>query len=176
MEALFDFRHEKSVTSIWGLSLLQARIPGFGSVRLEHLVSDFTGTLAMDGQLLPRSRVMLTKLSKSLTIHVLTSDLLGTVHDELKGVPCLIHIVSGSGLDEKKQAYVRKLGARNVVALGNGMNDRKMLSSARIGIVVMGNEGCSCEALLAADIQVSSVEDAFGLLLNPKRLVATLQY
>jgi len=156
--------------------LLQVSIPGFGSVKLQHLVSDFTGTLALDGQLLPSSRAMLARLSKRLTIHVLTSDLLGTAHSELKGVPYLIQVVRGQRLDEKKQAYVRKLEARNVVALGNGMNDRKMLSTARIGIAVTGQEGCSCEALLAADIHVSNVEDALGLLLNPKRLVATLQY
>ena len=119
---------------------------------------------------------MLTKLSKSLTTHILTSDLLGTVHAELKEVPCLIHTVRGPRLDEKKEAYVRKLGARTVIALGNGMNDRKMLSRARMAIVVVGSEGCSREALLAADIQASSVKDALGLLLNPKRLVATLQY
>ena len=90
-------------------------------------------------------------------------------------MPCLIHTVSGRRLDEKKEAYVRKLGARSVVALRNGMNDKKMLSCARIAIAVVGNKGCSREALLAADIQVSNLEDALGLLLNPKRLVSTLQ-
>ena len=28
-------------------------IPGFGEVRVEYLVSDFTGTLSVDGALLP---------------------------------------------------------------------------------------------------------------------------
>lgn len=29
--------------------LLEINIPGFGPVRLEHFVSDFTGTLSVDG-------------------------------------------------------------------------------------------------------------------------------
>ena len=33
--------------------MLELDIPGFGLVRLEHLVSDFTGTLSVDGRLLP---------------------------------------------------------------------------------------------------------------------------
>ena len=28
-------------------------IPGFGEVKVEYLVSDFTGTLSVDGELLP---------------------------------------------------------------------------------------------------------------------------
>ncbi len=33
--------------------MFELDIPGFGSVRLEHLVSDFTGTLSVDGKLFP---------------------------------------------------------------------------------------------------------------------------
>ena len=29
--------------------MFKVDIPGFGSVKLEHLVSDFTGTLSVDG-------------------------------------------------------------------------------------------------------------------------------
>ncbi|MFH1014917.1 MAG: hypothetical protein V1762_03250 [Nitrospirota bacterium] len=31
--------------------MFELDIPGFGSVRLEHLVADFTGTLPVDGKL-----------------------------------------------------------------------------------------------------------------------------
>jgi len=33
--------------------MLEIAVPGFGPVRLAHLVSDFTGTLSVDGELLP---------------------------------------------------------------------------------------------------------------------------
>jgi hypothetical protein len=37
---------------IWEDRVIEIEIPGFGMVRLEHLVSDFTGTLSVDGKLL----------------------------------------------------------------------------------------------------------------------------
>ncbi len=33
--------------------MFELDIPGFGLIKLEHLVSDFTGTLSVDGVLLP---------------------------------------------------------------------------------------------------------------------------
>jgi soluble P-type ATPase len=50
-----------------------------------------------------------------------------------------------------------------------------MIQSAAIGIAVMGREGLSQEALQAADLVVPSILDALDLLLNPRRLVATLR-
>ena len=91
------------------------------------------------------------------------------------GVPCKVRIVKGENLDVQKAEYVKKLGAKKVIAFGNGVNDRKMLKAARLGIVIAGREGCAVEALLAADIQVTNVMDGFDLLLNPKRLNATLR-
>ena len=33
--------------------MLRTDIPGFGSLRIEHLVLDYNGTLALDGRMLP---------------------------------------------------------------------------------------------------------------------------
>jgi soluble P-type ATPase len=33
--------------------MLEIDIPGFGPIKVRHLVSDFTGTLSVDGRLLP---------------------------------------------------------------------------------------------------------------------------
>jgi soluble P-type ATPase len=51
-----------------------------------------------------------------------------------------------------------------------------MLKSAKIGIAVCLNEGCSSDAITSADIMVKSPIDAFDLLLYPKRLKATLRF
>jgi len=56
-----------------------------------------------------------------------------------------------------------------------GHSDAKMLRAAKVGIVVCLKEGCSVEALKAAKILVRSPIDAIDLLLNPKRLTATLR-
>jgi len=155
--------------------VIEITIPGFGLLKLDHLVSDFTGTLSVDGKLLPNIREKLTEVAKSLKIHVLTGDTFGTAEAELSRIPCKVHVMKGKDLDTQKEEYVKKLGAEEVVALGNGINDRKMLKLARLGIVVTGGEGCAVESFLAADIHVNDIKDAIDLLLNPKRLKATMR-
>jgi len=156
--------------------MLEIDIPAFGFVRLEHLVSDFTGTLSVDGRLLPEVEARLNTLSKLLTIHILTADTFGKARTELNNVTCELHILAGGNHDVQKEAFVEKLGADSVVALGNGKNDRKMLKAAKIGIAVTEREGCAVDAILAADIHVMSALDGLDLLLNTKRCKATLRY
>jgi soluble P-type ATPase len=42
--------------------MFEIEIPGFGAVKLEHLVSDFTGTLSVDGLLLQRVKGQLNEI------------------------------------------------------------------------------------------------------------------
>jgi len=62
------------------------------------------------------------------------------------------------------------------VALGNGNNDRRMLKAAGVGIAVSEGEGCAVDAITSADILVNGAMDALNLLLNTKRLKATLRF
>lgn len=156
--------------------MFEIDIPGFGFVRLQHLVSDFTGTLSVDGNLLPGIKERMNKAAEFLKIHILTADTFGMVRAELEGVNCEIHILEGEDHDIQKEEYVKKFGAENVITFGNGNNDRKMLKTAKIGIAVCLNEGCSIDAVKSANIFVTSAEDALDLLLNPKRLKATLRF
>ena len=50
-----------------------------------------------------------------------------------------------------------------------------MLVDASLGIVVLGPEGTSSEAMRAADVVALSVLDALDLLVYPDRLKATLR-
>ncbi|MGB9715230.1 MAG: HAD family hydrolase [Thermodesulfovibrionales bacterium] len=156
--------------------MLEIDIPGFGLVKLEHLVSDFTGTLSFDGKLLPGVKSRLNKIAKLLKVHILTADTFGKARQELEGVNCKMHILTGEDHDIQKEEYVKKLGAENVVAFGNGNNDRRMLKTARLGIAVSLGEGCALDALMSADIFVTSAKDGLDLLLNPKRCKATLRF
>jgi P-type E1-E2 ATPase len=142
---------------------------------VQHVVLDYNGTLSFDGELIGGVKEALTTLSQSLTVHVLTGDTFGTAKAKLAAVPCTIRILGSPGIDEEKAVYINQLGAEGVVAYGNGLNDRRMLKAARLGIVVMGREGCAVETLLAADICISDIVDGLDLLLNPKRLEATLK-
>jgi len=155
--------------------MLEIDIPGFGFVRLEHLVSDFTGTLSVDGRLLSGVKEILNNVARVVKLHVVTADTFSTARGALEGVECALTVLSGEVIDMQKELYVRDLGAECVIAIGNGNNDRKMLTAARIGIAVIEGEGCSLNAILSAEIVVRSIHDGMGLLLNPQWLKATLR-
>ncbi len=156
--------------------MLLIDVPGFGLLQLEHLVSDFTGTLSVDGSLLPGVREQLRRISEILQIHILTADTFGMARQELWDIPCEVHILMGERHDIQKQQFVEGLGADRVVAFGNGNNDRAMLKSARVGIAVTEGEGCATDAIIAADVHVASARSGLDLLLNPKRLKASLRF
>jgi len=155
--------------------MINIDIPGSGLTEIELLVSDFSGTLSEDGVVLPGVKEKLNELAEKLQIHVLTSDTFGKARKELEGIKCTVHVLDGDDHTGRKERYVLSLGPQNVAALGNGNNDARMLKAAGIGIAVALKEGCSVEALLSARILVLSPLDAIDLLLNPKRLMATLR-
>lgn len=123
-------------------------IPGFGGLRLEHLVLDYNGTLALDGQLCPGVEPLLAQLAQDLRVHVLTAD----THGSVAHLPYAMHILVTGDESQAKLRYVRGLGARVCVCLGNGRNDELMLKEAALGIVA-----------------------ALELLLHPQRLRASLR-
>lgn len=154
---------------------MQIAIPGFGTLRLEHLVLDYNGTLALDGRALPGVKPRLRRLARSVRIHVLTADTFGKARTGLRSLNCRLEILESGGEDRAKAAYVRRLGSSRVACIGNGRNDRLMLRVAGVGIAVVQAEGTSTEALAAADLLVPSVIDALDLFLQPRRLVASLR-
>lgn len=155
--------------------MLSIDIPGFGPLELAHLVCDYTGTLSVDGRLLPGVKELLDKLAASLTIHVVTADTFGRANEELAGQPCTVTVLSGQNLDVQKEQYVLALDKDRVVAIGNGANDRRMLRVSKLALAVAEGEGCALDALLNADILVRSIHEGLSLLLNPQRIVATLK-
>jgi len=155
--------------------MITIEVPGHGSFEFEHLVSDYTGTLSVDGRLLPGVKDLLVELSRQVKVHFVTSDTFGTAREELAGIDCVLRIIDGEEHDAQKEAYVQGLGPDRVVALGNGNNDSRMLRLAKLGIAVVQGEGCATAAILASDIVVNSAKDGLGLLINPKRTKATLR-
>jgi soluble P-type ATPase len=155
--------------------MIRADVPGFGALRLEHLVLDFNGTLAVDGRLIRGVKARLDRLAASLTVHVITADTFGKARGSLRGIDCSLKILKPGSEDRAKAAYVRRLGASRVACIGNGRNDRLMLRTAALGIAVVQQEGAAREAIQAADIVVHDIRDALDLLLQPRRLVATLR-
>jgi soluble P-type ATPase len=156
--------------------MLDLDIPGWRHLQLSHLVLDVNGTLTRDGVLLGGVEERLATLRRTLEPRLLSADTLGRLDvitaqlgvagERLRG---------GESEAEQKARFVRRLGAGRVVAIGNGANDAAMLAEATLAIAVLGPEGLARLALLEADVLVARIEDALDLLLNPRRLVATLR-
>ncbi len=150
-------------------------IPAFRTLYIEHIVCDYNGTIAFDGRVSEGTRKMLQELAERFSLHVVTADTFGSASRELEGLDLRLHILESSDHTHEKGALVDRLGADRCVAIGNGRNDRLMLHKAVLGIAVMAEEGCAASTLAGAEILCRSGEEALGLLLHPKRLVATLR-
>lgn len=155
--------------------MIEINIPGYRHFRLEHLVLDYNGTLAVDGMLLNGVKSTLILLSKQLKIHVLTADTFGKVQTGMDKIPCEISVLPVENQEIGKLTYVRKLGEMKTAAVGNGRNDRLMLQESALGIAVILNEGAAMQTLLCADVVCTDIVAALQLLIHPLRLTATLR-
>ena len=155
--------------------MIELTIPGRELIQLEYLVSDVNGTLAVDGQLGDGVAQALRILSDRLEIHLLTADTHGKqiLIDRKLGLQA-VRIPPG---DEavQKSAYVERLGAASVVAIGQGANDAGMMQAAEIGICIVSAEGTAISTLMAADLVTPDIQTALELLEKPMRLVASLR-
>jgi P-type E1-E2 ATPase len=152
------------------ISLELPRGPG----TFTRLVLDFTGTLSLDGTLLPGVSERLRRLSEHLHITVLTADTFGTAREATGGLPLEVQVIRDG---QEKAGVVEAMGADTVIAMGNGRNDVPMMKVAGLGIAVLGPEGAAAELVHSADVDVVTLDinDALDLLLHPMRLKATLR-
>jgi P-type E1-E2 ATPase len=155
--------------------MIELEIPGRGHLRLQHLVTDVNGTLAIDGQLIDGLAKRIASLRDRLTIHMLTADTHGRqtfIDEQLNLVASRVQ--PGNEVQQKAE-FVQALEAETVVAIGQGANDAGMLKAAGLGICVMSQEGMAVETLLSADLVVPDIFAAFDLLEKPVRLIASLR-
>lgn len=155
--------------------MIELSIPGKGIIRLAHLVCDVNGTLAVDGTLVEGVARSISRLRDRLEVHLITADTHGlqTLIDRQLNLTA-VRLESGDEAAQKA-AYVRRLGAEQVAAIGQGANDAMMLHEAAIGICVLSVEGASTLAMLSADLVVKDILSALELFEKPLRLVATLR-
>ncbi len=153
---------------------LEIDIPGFGYLKLFHLVSDFNGTLALDGRLLPGVRERIFKVSALLEVHVVTADTFGLAAKELQGLPVDLFVLRHGDERSAKAHFVASLDGGAVI-LGNGSNDLSMMEKGMLSIAVLGKEGLYLPLITKAHVLVSGPVEALELLLRPDRLKATLR-
>lgn len=156
--------------------MIAISLPGRGlTLEIFHLLLDVNGTLTVDGGLIPGVKERIELLKDKLVVHLLTADTFGRGAEAAAELGTRFKRVDPNqgGLDKK--GFLIELGKEKVAAIGNGYNDIYMLEDAALGIAVIGREGCSAEAIKRADIVVNNINDALDLLLNTKRIVATLR-
>ena len=154
--------------------MLNIQIPGREELLLHHLVLDYNGTIAEDGEIIEGIRPRLAELAKDLSIYVITADTHGTAAKKCEGLPLQVLTFPTTEVGKIKAEEATKMEG-GVITIGNGFNDIQMSDAADLSICVIGKEGC-CGALLAhTDVVVTSIEDALDLLLKTGRLRATLR-
>jgi soluble P-type ATPase len=157
------------------IPMLQFEIPGGESYSVEHLVVDYNGTIAEDGELLKGVSELFYLLAEQVSLHVLTADTHGTVAQKVESLPVSLHIIGEDRQDVSKYNVIKDLGSRNVAAVGNGRNDVLMLQEAALGIALIQAEGCAGVLMAYADVVCTSIRDALNLFVYPTRLQATLR-
>jgi soluble P-type ATPase len=157
--------------------MIRISVPGKNYLHIQHLLLDLNGTLSLDGKVLPGVQDRLNRLSETLDVFVVTCDTFGNaarIADDLH-VGLIRTGEPGPGEAEEKANAARSLGSQVTAAIGNGESDALMLRESALGIAVLGTEGLSVKALLDADVVVPCIGDALDLLLEKKRLIATLR-
>lgn len=156
--------------------MFELNIPGFGNLEIKNIVLDYNGTIAKDGVFFSELTEIINELSGSMDIYVITADTFGTVENNLSSLNVKIHKLKSDFESQEKHEFVKSLGSENTLSIGNGSNDALMLKESRVGICIMGEEGCSQKALSNSDIVIRNTKLALELLKNPQRLKATLRY
>ena len=154
--------------------MIRIDVPGREIIEIEHVVLDYNGTIAFDGQIIEGAARRIKELCRNARVYVLTADTYGTVRAQCDGLGAEIKTFPRANAAECKEEIVRSLGGR-VACVGNGFNDMKMFDIADLSIAVMDGEG-ACAGLIAhSDVLVRSAEEGLDLLLKPDRLRATLR-
>ena len=155
--------------------MIEIALPLREPLRLQYLIVDMNGTVALDGELLPGVRERLAALSQVLEIWLITADTQGTLARVAPTLPVKVRPMAPGLGGPQKAALLEALGAPQTAAIGNGANDAEMLGRAAVGIAVLGPEGLAAACVNAADVVAPNIEAALDLLLHPRRLVATLR-
>jgi P-type E1-E2 ATPase len=155
--------------------MISVPVPGWGELSLEYLMVDFNGTAAVDGKLKKDVKDAIEKISRYIKVFIITADSYDSIDAEMAASNITFIKVNKNSSGEEKAKVVRELGPEKIVAIGNGSNDAAMLKEAALGIAVIGDEGCSTALIKEADLLVADIMKAFGLIMHPERILATLR-
>lgn len=154
--------------------MIEIKIPGREELKIQNVVFDYNGTLAVDGLMEDYVKENLINLNKLVEVHILTADTYGTVRRECSDLGIKVNTFPGEGAAAFKKNIVNSLGGQTL-CIGNGFNDIEMFKVCSLSICIIGEEGCCGKLISYSDIVVNTIEAAFKLLFNEDRLKATLR-
>ncbi|KZL92251.1 HAD family hydrolase [Clostridium magnum] len=155
--------------------MIEISIPGRSNLKLKNIIFDYNGTIAVDGIISDYVKKMLVELSYDLSVYIITADTYGNVRTECEKLPVSIETFSFGNATIYKKEFVEKIGCEFTIAVGNGLNDVEMLKKAALSIAVIGDEGCSSQAILNSHITCKCINDVFDMVLKKYRIIATLR-
>ncbi len=150
-------------------------VPGRNDIKIESVVFDYNGTIAVDGKLVDGVSSLLNLLSKRVDIHILTADTYGTVKKECKDINARVLTFPRENAGESKKKIVEELGQDKTLCVGNGYNDIPMFDISILSIAIIEGEGCSGKLLAKADIVSKNIIECLNIILNTNMIKATLR-
>ena len=150
-------------------------IPGRGKIEIENVVIDYNGTIAVDGKAIEGVKELIERLKKHVNVFILTADTYGTARNECKNFGVNIMTFPNENAGFYKKEIVRKLGGKKTLCVGNGYNDIPMFKESILTIAVIEREGACSKLILNSDIVTRSITEAIELILDEKRMKATLR-
>src|SRR5690554_5027097 len=132
--------------------MLIYEIPGREDIKIENLVLDYNGTIAVNGKIIEGVKELLTKLKDYVNIYILTADTYGTVEKECKGMEAKVLTFPKENAGESKRDIVKELDGQKTICVGNGFNDIPMFKESILSIAIIEGEGASGQLLVESDI------------------------
>ncbi len=152
---------------------MEILIPGTGLYTIKTLVLDLNGTLCIKGKLVPGvKRRIQTLQKKGFHIVLFSGDTRGNAQKIAKNLKIDFKKAATA---QEKLLEIKKLHPKTCATIGNGRIDLLQMKAARLSIATLQAEGVHTKTLQAADILVSSVNDALDLFIDEKSLIATLR-
>lgn len=149
---------------------MRIEIPGVKTLELKNIFIDYNGTIAKNGKPYEGILEILDELAQSFNVFIITGDTFGHVatYFEQSHVQVLIAYTA-----DEKYDVVSKY--KETLTIGNGSIDYKMFMISDLSFCVIGDEGASFKAMSHADIIVKDIFHVIEMILEPKKIIATLK-
>ncbi len=152
---------------------MKYQIPGTEDLELKTIILDLNGTLSVGGVIPDGVKERIGSLKKLGFKILFFSGNTRNDADKLAAELGISWKLAKNG-DEKRQ-LAEELKPETCVSIGNGLIDLGLMILVKLSIVTLQAEGVHIQTLINSDVVVPTINDALDLLIDDKKLVATLR-